>query len=75
MIKLPGNVSVQEALDLYEQDPDVLYAEPNYILTLTPSQNYRDAQRSELWQPLGAHQDQCAERVEYYHRQQYAWWR
>jgi len=33
--KLPGNVSVQEAIDLYQQDPNVLYAEPNYILRLT----------------------------------------
>jgi len=35
VIKLPRNVSVQEAIDLYEQDPDVLYAEPNYKLHLT----------------------------------------
>jgi len=33
--KLPANVSVQEAIDLYQQDPNVLYAEPNYILRLT----------------------------------------
>jgi len=35
VIKLPRNVSVQDAIDLYEQDPNVLYAEPNYILRLT----------------------------------------
>jgi len=35
VIKLPPNVTVQEAIDLYEQDPNVLYAEPNYMLTLT----------------------------------------
>jgi hypothetical protein len=35
VIKLPRNVSVQEAIDLYEQDQNVLYAEPNYILSLT----------------------------------------
>src|SRR5215475_2723637 len=35
VIKLGRNVSVTEALDLYKQDPDVLYAEPNYILHLT----------------------------------------
>src|SRR5689334_93690 len=35
VIKLPKNVSVQEAIALYEQDPNVLYAEPNYILRLT----------------------------------------
>src|ERR1044071_4005210 len=33
--KLPRNVSVQEAIDIYQQDPNVLYAEPNYILRLT----------------------------------------
>ena len=33
--KLPPNVSVEEAIDLYQQDPDVLYAEPNYILHTT----------------------------------------
>ncbi len=35
VIKLPRNLSIQEAIDLYEQDPNVLYAEPNYILRLT----------------------------------------
>ena len=35
VVKLPKNVSVQEAIALYEQDPNVLYAEPNYILRLT----------------------------------------
>jgi thermitase len=44
VIKLPAQVTVGEAIDLYEQDPNVLYAEPNYILhttatkiTLTPN--------------------------------------
>jgi len=35
VIKLPRNISVQEAIAIYEQDPDVLYAEPNYKLRLT----------------------------------------
>ncbi|MGH7815807.1 MAG: S8 family serine peptidase, partial [Candidatus Binatia bacterium] len=37
-IKLPRSVSVAEALDSYRQNPNVLYAEPNYILhtTATP---------------------------------------
>ena len=35
VVKLPRNVTVEEAIDLYHQDPDVLYAEPNYILHLT----------------------------------------
>jgi len=34
VVKLPRNVSVQDAIDLYKQDPDVLYVEPNYILRL-----------------------------------------
>jgi subtilisin family serine protease len=34
VIKL-RNISVAEAIDLYKQDPDILYAEPNYILYLT----------------------------------------
>ena len=40
-------VSVKEAIDLYRQDPDVLYAEPNYILrtTLTPN----DTRFGEMW--------------------------
>ena len=35
VIKLGRNVSVADAIDLYKQDPDVLYAEPNYILHTT----------------------------------------
>jgi hypothetical protein len=38
-VKLPRRVSVKEAIDIYHQDQDVLYAETNYILrtTLTPN--------------------------------------
>ena len=39
VVKLPRNVSVQDAIDLYKQDPDVLYAEPNYILRLNAKPN------------------------------------
>ncbi len=35
VMKLAANVSVQDAIDALEQDPNVLYAEPNYILRLT----------------------------------------
>jgi thermitase len=53
VIKLGRNVSVTDAIDLYTQDPDVLYAEPNYILhttatpklTLTPN----DPSFGSLW--------------------------
>jgi hypothetical protein len=33
--KLPRGVSVAEALDEYQKNPQILYAEPNYILHLT----------------------------------------
>ena len=39
VIKLPANVKVEEAIDAYEQDPNVLYAEPNYILHTTANPN------------------------------------
>ena len=47
VVKLSRGVSVEEAIDLYRQDPDVLYAEPNYILrtTLTPN----DTRFGEMW--------------------------
>ena len=47
VVKLSRGVSVKEAIDLYRQDPDVLYAEPNYILrtTLTPN----DPRFGEMW--------------------------
>ena len=47
VIKLSRRVSVKEAIDLYRQDPDILYAEPNYILrtTLTPN----DTRFGEMW--------------------------
>src|SRR5499427_6090239 len=31
VIKLSHGVSVEEAIEIYHQDPDVLYAEPNYV--------------------------------------------
>src|SRR5215471_11728337 len=38
-IKLPAGLSANEALDLYRKNPDVLYAEPNYIVHTTASPN------------------------------------
>src|SRR5262245_62139083 len=35
VVKLSRGVSVEEAIRLYRQDPDVQYAEPNYILRTT----------------------------------------
>jgi hypothetical protein len=45
--RLPADVPVDEALAKYRQDPDVLYAEPNYIVRtmITPD----DARFGELW--------------------------
>jgi subtilisin family serine protease len=53
VIKLGRNVSVADAIDEYKHDPDVLYAEPNYIvhtvanakITLTPN----DPSFGSLW--------------------------
>ena len=45
--RLPANVSVNEAIEKYRKDPDVLYAEPNYIVRTTNTPN--DARFGELW--------------------------
>lgn len=39
VIKLGRGVSVEEAIQIYRSDPDIVYAEPNYIVntTLTPN--------------------------------------
>jgi len=34
-VKLPGDINVEQALDIYAKDPDVEYAEPNYIVHAT----------------------------------------
>jgi len=39
VVKLQHGVSVEEAINLFEQIPDVLYAEPNYILHTTAKAN------------------------------------
>ncbi len=39
VVKLRRGVSVEEAIDLFEQIPDVLYAEPNYLLHTTANPN------------------------------------
>ena len=39
VVKLSRGVSVEEAIDLYRQDPNVEYAEPNYILRITSTPN------------------------------------
>src|SRR5215475_6915395 len=47
VVKLSRRVSVEEAIDLYRQDPDVQYAEPNYILRTTNTPN--DPRFGEMW--------------------------
>ncbi len=41
-VKLPKNMSVEQALDVYQMNPDVEYAEPNYRFhaTATPNDTY-----------------------------------
>jgi thermitase len=39
VVKLQHGMSVEEAITLFEQIPDVLYAEPNYILHTTANPN------------------------------------
>ncbi len=46
-IKLPDNMSVEDAIAYYSQDPDIEYAEPNYIVHATATPN--DTFFSELW--------------------------
>ena len=45
--RLPPNVSVDAALAMYRQNPEVLYAEPNYIVRATITPN--DTSFGELW--------------------------
>src|SRR5499426_4120067 len=47
VVKLSRGVSVEEAIDSYRQDPDVLYAEPNYILKTINTPN--DPRFSQMW--------------------------
>lgn len=46
-VKLPKGMTVEEALEIYQDDPDVEYAEPNYLrrISLTPD----DPDFSKLW--------------------------
>lgn len=47
VVKLGNNRTVDQALDEYRRNPNVLYAEPNYILHIAGSPN--DAQYAALW--------------------------
>jgi PKD repeat protein len=38
-IKLPSNISVEEAVDIYSKDSDVLWVQPNYIYRLSTVPN------------------------------------
>ena len=43
-VKLPEDMTVEEALEIYQDDPDVVYAEPNYYyhIDTTPNDPYFD---------------------------------
>ena len=43
-VKLPENITVEEALEFFRTDPDVVYAEPNYYVhaTETPDDTFFD---------------------------------
>ncbi len=47
LVKLSQGLSVKEAIDFYQRSPDVLYAEPNYIVRTTNTPN--DTRFSEQW--------------------------
>jgi thermitase len=38
VVKLPAGTDVQSAIKAYESNPDVMYAEPDYLLSITPDQ-------------------------------------
>ena len=47
LVHLPQSVNVHEAIRRYRQDPNVLYAEPNYILHALSTPN--DPDFTQLW--------------------------
>ncbi len=46
-VKLPQGMTVEQAMNMYRNDPDVEYAEPNYIYHATRTPN--DTSFNELW--------------------------
>src|SRR5688572_9312262 len=49
VVKLRRGVSVEEAIKLYQQDPNVSYAEPNYILRTQLTPNDPRFTSGEMW--------------------------
>jgi subtilisin family serine protease len=49
VIKLRRGVSVEEAINLYQRDPNVVYAEPNYILKTTLAPDDSRYETGEMW--------------------------
>ncbi len=47
LVKIPGNKTVKEAVDWYSRNPEVLYAEPNYLVYADQVPN--DYYFSNLW--------------------------
>ena len=48
-VRLPQGVSVEDAIALYRAHPDVVYAEPNYIVEALQTQTPNDPQFGDLW--------------------------
>ncbi|MBI5232856.1 MAG: S8 family serine peptidase, partial [Deltaproteobacteria bacterium] len=48
LLKLPQGLSVEKAIELFEQSPLVEYAEPNYIVTINAT-TPNDPRAGELW--------------------------
>ncbi len=38
VVQLPSGIDVQSAVEEYQSNPDVLYAEPDYFITISPDQ-------------------------------------
>ena len=47
LVRLPAGLSVEQALGQYRQYPDVIYAEPNYLVTASATPD--DTRFGELW--------------------------
>ncbi|HWQ65619.1 MAG TPA: S8 family serine peptidase [Methanospirillum sp.] len=43
LMKLPANLSVEEGISILQQNPQVMYAEPNYLITLNDPPGLKDA--------------------------------
>ncbi|MGB3635478.1 MAG: hypothetical protein WA982_15655, partial [Rubrobacteraceae bacterium] len=49
VVDLPRDLSVNEAVETYEQDPDIEYAEPDYLIEPVQTKSANDAYYSRLY--------------------------